>query len=166
MNTTDGVGTIFTTQPLDFEVLESYILTVIAEDLADLPRTAESTINVTVLNINDHRPVFIGEGGVPIDTALRQVLEETQIPFPVLALQVCTSNNACTKHSIAGGRVTQISQGGTPARQHREGGRRGPMQISVKCKPRLTPIPAMPSPPTTPVESTMLRPANLFWKKT
>ena len=161
MNTTDGLGTIFTTQPLDFEVVESYILTVIAEDLADLPRTAESTINVTVLNINDHRPVFIGEGGVPIDTALRQVLEETQFPFPVLALQVCISNNACTKHSIAGGRVTLISRGGGGG-----GGDTSQTAQRVKCKPRLTPIPAMHSPPTTPVESTMLRPANLFWKKT
>lgn len=90
VNSTNGIGTIFTTQPLDFEMLAYYILTVIAEDLADPPRTAVSAINVTVINVNDHRPVFIGEGGAPIDTAPRQVLEETSVPFTVLALQVFT----------------------------------------------------------------------------
>lgn len=89
VNTTaGGTGTIRTTRPLDFEMVESYMLTVVVEDLADPPRTSETSFNVSVLNVNDHAPIFIGDGGIPVDTFSRQVLEETPFPFTLLALQV------------------------------------------------------------------------------
>lgn len=92
VNTTaGGFGRIRTTRPLDFEMVEAYMLTVVVEDLADPPRTSETSINVTVLNINDHPPIFIGDGGIPVDTLSLRVLEETPFPFTLLALQV--SNN-------------------------------------------------------------------------
>lgn len=84
-----GMGTITTTRPLDFEQLESYTLTVIVEDLADPPRSSLTTFNVTVVNINDNSPIFVGDGGEQVDTVTRRVFEETSFPFTVLSLQVC-----------------------------------------------------------------------------
>jgi hypothetical protein len=87
-NTAEGIGRIYTTEPLNFEAVPLYMLTVVVQDLADPPMTNESTVYVTVLNVNDHQPVFVGDGGIEIDTVSRRVLEETPHPYTVLALQV------------------------------------------------------------------------------
>lgn len=85
-----GFGYIRTTQPLDFELVEGYTLTVVVEDVADTPNSNQTTINVTVININDNTPIFL-ENGAPVDTVPRRLLEETPFPFTLLVLQVCCS---------------------------------------------------------------------------
>ena len=82
----DGVGIIISTRPLNFEDVQDYTLTVIVEDLSpDLPRSNETSLNVTVRNLNDNPPVFVGGSGEPVDTIYRNLLEETP---HVLLLQV------------------------------------------------------------------------------
>lgn len=85
-----GIGTVRIIRPLDFEVVESYTLTIIVEDMADIPNVNETTLNVTVVNINDNPPIFLDNGGVPVNTVSRRVSEETPFPFTVLTLQVCS----------------------------------------------------------------------------
>lgn len=84
-----GMGTLLTTRPLDFEAVESYTLTIVVQDVANVPNFNRTTINVTVVNVNDNPPVFLDNGGAPVDTVTRRVLEETAFPFTVLTLQVC-----------------------------------------------------------------------------
>ncbi len=84
-----GVGIIRNTEPLNFESAESYSLTVIVEDLGPTPRTDTATVNITVINLNDNPPMFVGAQGQPVDTINSQVSEELMFPFTVLVLQVC-----------------------------------------------------------------------------
>ena len=84
-----GYGEISTTEPLDFERVESYSLTVIVEDGADTPNTNFTTVNVTVINLNDNSPVFVDEAGQPVDTVTHTLFEEIDFPFTVFTLQVC-----------------------------------------------------------------------------
>lgn len=83
-----GYGQISTTEPLDFERVESYTLTVIVEDGADIPNTNFTTVNVTVNNLNDNSPVFVDEAGQPVVTVTHTLFEEIDFPFTVLTLQV------------------------------------------------------------------------------
>lgn len=85
-----GHGSILITEPLDFEATESYTLTVIVEDLAQPPRSEETTVNVTVINVNDNPPVFVGDRGDPVDNFSLVLLEEIPYPFTLLVLQVCS----------------------------------------------------------------------------
>lgn len=85
-----GYGNILTTEPLDFERVESYTLTVMVEDGADIPNTNFTTVNVTVINLNDNSPVFVNEAGQPVVTVTHTLFEEIVFPFTVLTLQVCT----------------------------------------------------------------------------
>lgn len=84
-----NVGVLRTTLPLDFEATESYTLTIIVEDSPAPSNRNETTINVTVLNVNDHSPMFVMDGGIPVDVISLRVLEETPFPFSLLQLQVC-----------------------------------------------------------------------------
>ncbi|XP_033097305.1 cadherin-23-like, partial [Anneissia japonica] len=57
IETVSGVGYIYTTSPIDYDVLDGSILvTVIAEDSDGLSDTA--TLNIIVLDTNDNAPVF------------------------------------------------------------------------------------------------------------
>ncbi|XP_033120081.1 uncharacterized protein LOC117119389, partial [Anneissia japonica] len=57
IETLSGVGYIYTTSPIDYDVLDGSILvTVIAEDSDGLSDTA--TLNINVLDTNDNAPVF------------------------------------------------------------------------------------------------------------
>lgn len=51
-------GLLLLEQPLDFEIQEFYILDVVAYDLGSPRLTSSSTIQITVVDINDNPPVF------------------------------------------------------------------------------------------------------------
>ena len=82
----DDLALIIATEPLDFEQAGSYTLTVIVED--DLLHFNTTTVNVTVINLNDNFPVFVTGEGIPVDTVQVNVSEEIEFPFTVYALQV------------------------------------------------------------------------------
>lgn len=62
INSTTGV--IVTTKPLDRESISSYNLTVVALDHGIPPLYATAKITVTVLDVNDNPPVFVGTPNV------------------------------------------------------------------------------------------------------
>uniref|UniRef100_A0A224X4K1 Putative cadherin egf lag seven-pass g-type receptor n=1 Tax=Panstrongylus lignarius TaxID=156445 RepID=A0A224X4K1_9HEMI len=52
-----GVLTIL--QPLDYEALKSYILTVEATDRGDPPLSSQALVNISVIDSNDNTPIFV-----------------------------------------------------------------------------------------------------------
>lgn len=80
-----GYAHILTTEPLDFEQAGSYTLTVIVEAEGEdvLLSSNTTTVNVTVINLNDNMPVFVIGEGIPVDTVQVNVSEEIEFPFTV-----------------------------------------------------------------------------------
>uniref|UniRef100_A0A3B3XNH7 Cadherin domain-containing protein n=1 Tax=Poecilia mexicana TaxID=48701 RepID=A0A3B3XNH7_9TELE len=51
-------GVLYTSRPLDREKRPGYTLTVVAQDKGSPPLSSSTTVEVTVLDVNDHRPQF------------------------------------------------------------------------------------------------------------
>lgn len=51
-------GTVYTASLLDREQMDSFSFHVVATDMGDPPRSSSCTVNVTITDVNDARPVF------------------------------------------------------------------------------------------------------------
>uniref|UniRef100_A0A1B6CQG5 Cadherin domain-containing protein n=1 Tax=Clastoptera arizonana TaxID=38151 RepID=A0A1B6CQG5_9HEMI len=51
-------GVIQVCEPLDFEELQSFILTVVATDLGEPPLSNTAIVNITIIDSNDNTPIF------------------------------------------------------------------------------------------------------------
>ena len=74
-------GLLQTTQPLDRENIPSYVLTIRATDAGSPPLSSETQVNITILDVNDLAPEFIG---VPYTA---QVEENTLPVYPIESIQ-------------------------------------------------------------------------------
>ncbi|XP_077984698.1 protein dachsous-like [Glandiceps talaboti] len=94
-------GQIFTTETLDRENVSSYILTVYASDAAFPALYDTTTCQVTVLDANDHAPVFATEG---YSISVPENGEPTELHV-VAASDADTGTNAEITYSITDGNV-------------------------------------------------------------
>ena len=65
-------GSIYVIKTLDYEVHKTFLLSVVASDGGKIARTDKHTVQITILDANDNRPVFTPEeyhGYIPENTA-------------------------------------------------------------------------------------------------
>ena len=98
-------GMVTLVQPLDYEVIQQYVLTVTVSDgrLSD-----SSTLTINVLDENDNAPVFVTFGPFAIDE------EEPQgtMVGTVVATDADSGNNGVVMYSFAPGGMFTVTSGG------------------------------------------------------
>lgn len=76
-----STGSVYINRSLDYETHQQYILTAVASEDNNNPQTAETTITVNVLDVNDNPPMFVC-GGEPCPVQVLHVTENQ--PFPLI----------------------------------------------------------------------------------
>ncbi|PFX22302.1 Protocadherin Fat 4 [Stylophora pistillata] len=91
-------GSIFVIKPLDYEVHKTFLLSVVATDGGKIARTDTQTVRITLIDLNDNRPVFTSKeyhGYIPENTAPGKLI------IAVTAQDPDTGNAGKVEYSIS-----------------------------------------------------------------
>lgn len=93
-------GRVLLMQSLDFEVAQSYAITVSAVDSGTPPLTASAQLTIEVMDVNDNVPIFMED---TYSMSVAEDLPQSSTVLFVNAFDADSSSNAAITYSLAGG---------------------------------------------------------------